>query len=135
MTHIWLLYIADLALIFRKIQNVVISRLPLDQDKERELIGDIHPVIGFHAMSPSAPLINDGNVVVDAEPTSEKNGAVKTNGHAKQSESAVMHRSLKNDPLQVVSAQGHYLHLSNGEKIYDATGGAAVSCIGHGNER
>lgn len=51
------------------------------------------------------------------------------------SQSAVLHRSLHNDPHRVVSAQGNYLTLSNGQKILDATGGAAVSCLGHGNER
>lgn len=50
-------------------------------------------------------------------------------------QSAVLHRSLHREPLKVVSASGHYLHLSNGQSILDATGGAAVSCLGHGNKR
>ena len=49
--------------------------------------------------------------------------------------SAVLHRDLHNKPLQVVQASGLYLTLSNGRKIIDASGGAAVSCIGHGNEQ
>lgn len=48
--------------------------------------------------------------------------------------SAVLHRSLHVDPLKVVASSGNYLHLSNGQRILDATGGAAVACVGHGNE-
>lgn len=51
------------------------------------------------------------------------------------STSAVLHRSLHHDPHRVVAAQGNYLTLSNGQQILDATGGAAVSCLGHGNAR
>lgn len=49
--------------------------------------------------------------------------------------SSVLHRSLHTTPLRVVSAQGNYLTLSDGQQILDATGGAAVSCLGHGNAR
>jgi 4-aminobutyrate aminotransferase-like enzyme len=49
--------------------------------------------------------------------------------------SAVLHRSLHHKPLHVLSAKGNFLSLDNGQKILDATGGAAVSCLGHGNER
>ena len=47
--------------------------------------------------------------------------------------SHVLHRSLHQNPVQVVSADGAYLHLSNGQKILDATAGAAVACLGHQN--
>lgn len=49
--------------------------------------------------------------------------------------SSVLHRSLHHKPLRVVSAQANYLYLNNGQKIFDATGGAAVACLGSGNER
>lgn len=49
-------------------------------------------------------------------------------------ETRLMHRSLAVPPHQVVSAQGHYLHLASGEAILDACGGAAVACIGSGNK-
>ncbi|KAF2843726.1 adenosylmethionine-8-amino-7-oxononanoate aminotransferase [Patellaria atrata CBS 101060] len=49
--------------------------------------------------------------------------------------SAVLHRSLKVDPLKVIAASGINLQLSNGQEILDATGGAAVSCLGHGSQR
>ncbi|OJD34572.1 class iii [Diplodia corticola] len=49
--------------------------------------------------------------------------------------SGILHRSLNYLPLKVVGALGNYLTLSNGQKILDATGGAAVSCLGHGDKR
>lgn len=42
-------------------------------------------------------------------------------------------RSLNEIPFEVVGSKGNYLHMSNGQKIFDATGGAAVACVGHGN--
>lgn len=85
-------------------------------------------------MSQQIPIVNDGNVV--------ENGDLKVNGHhtskfdsAQPSESYVLHRTLHHDPQQVTFSKGHYLHLSNGQKIFDATGGAAVACLGHGDDR
>lgn len=49
--------------------------------------------------------------------------------------SSVLHASLAVDPPKVVRSQGHYHHTSDGRAIFDASGGAAVSCIGHGHER
>ncbi|KAL6871680.1 adenosylmethionine-8-amino-7-oxononanoate aminotransferase-like protein [Trichoderma longibrachiatum] len=49
--------------------------------------------------------------------------------------SAVLHRDLKLSPSRVVSSHGLYIQFDNGRRILDATGGAAVSCIGHGDER
>jgi adenosylmethionine-8-amino-7-oxononanoate aminotransferase len=49
--------------------------------------------------------------------------------------SSVFHRSFRNEPLDVVAAQGPYLTLSTGQRILDACGRAAVSCIGHGDPR
>lgn len=46
----------------------------------------------------------------------------------------MLHRSLKEQPHTVVSAKGPYLTLSDGTRIFDACGGAAVAIIGHGNE-
>jgi adenosylmethionine-8-amino-7-oxononanoate aminotransferase len=48
---------------------------------------------------------------------------------------AVLHRSLNEKPLEVVAVKGQYLTLSTGQKVFDACGGAAVSCIGHGDPR
>lgn len=81
-------------------------------------------------------LVNDGNVVDGLIPSETENSHDRrriNDGH--RCGSAVLHRSLHHEPLRVVSAQGQYLHLSNGQRIFDATGGAAVACLGHGNER
>ena len=43
-------------------------------------------------------------------------------------------RSFVVPPLDVVASKGHILELSNGQEVFDATGGAAVACIGHGNQ-
>ncbi|KAF6826824.1 aminotransferase class-III [Colletotrichum musicola] len=49
-------------------------------------------------------------------------------------EGHLMHRSLAQQPYMVESASGINLHLSNGQTVMDACGGAAVALIGHGNE-
>ncbi|KAF5002763.1 hypothetical protein FGRMN_161 [Fusarium graminum] len=51
-----------------------------------------------------------------------------------QQEGCLMHRSLVQHPYMVESAKGIELNLSNGQKIIDGCGGAAVALIGHGNE-
>ncbi|KFY46989.1 hypothetical protein V494_00241 [Pseudogymnoascus sp. VKM F-4513 (FW-928)] len=43
-------------------------------------------------------------------------------------------RSLNELPLEVVGSGGNYLYLSTGQMVFDATGGAAVACLGHGNQ-
>jgi adenosylmethionine-8-amino-7-oxononanoate aminotransferase len=47
--------------------------------------------------------------------------------------SSVFHRSLNGNFLKILSANGIYLNLENGQKILDATGGPAVACLGHNN--
>ncbi|EHK98215.1 putative Uncharacterized aminotransferase [Glarea lozoyensis 74030] len=49
--------------------------------------------------------------------------------------SAVIHRSLKSAPLQVIRAEGTKVTFSNGQTINDTTCGAAVACLGYHNER
>ena len=63
------------------------------------------------------------------------NHSNKSHVNGKTAISAVLHRSLHHKPLHVLSAKGSYLYLDSEQKIFDATGGAAVSCLGHGNER
>jgi adenosylmethionine-8-amino-7-oxononanoate aminotransferase len=60
-----------------------------------------------------------------------------SNGEPKadSDQSALLYRNIHSIPRQVVSAKGNYLTMSNGQSILDATCGAAVSCLGHGNER
>jgi adenosylmethionine-8-amino-7-oxononanoate aminotransferase len=45
----------------------------------------------------------------------------------------LMDRDLNVTPHEVVNAQGNYIELDNGQSMFDATGGAAVACLGHGN--
>ena len=49
--------------------------------------------------------------------------------------SRVMHRSSKATFPLAVSGQGIELTLADGRTVIDASGGAAVACLGHGNRR
>ncbi|KAI3331385.1 exocyst complex protein exo70 [Ustulina deusta] len=49
--------------------------------------------------------------------------------------SAVLHRSLKVDFPRIIGGEGNYVILEDGRRVFDASGGAAVACIGHGNTR
>lgn len=49
--------------------------------------------------------------------------------------SAVLHRDTRFVPKMAVGGKGSYLFLEDGTKFLDSTGGAAVSCLGHGNEK
>ena len=45
----------------------------------------------------------------------------------------LIHRSLRAAPPTAVSGQGIWLHERGGHAVMDASGGAAVACIGHGH--
>ena len=49
--------------------------------------------------------------------------------------SAVLHRHLATEFLTMARAEGNHIILDNGQEIFDASGGAAVGCIGWGNKR
>lgn len=49
--------------------------------------------------------------------------------------SSVLYASVAANPPRIVKAKGNYLTTSTGDQIFDASGGAAVSCIGHGHPR
>lgn len=49
--------------------------------------------------------------------------------------SRVLHRSVQLQPQRAVSGRGIRVTLADGRIVMDASGGAAVACIGHGNER
>jgi adenosylmethionine-8-amino-7-oxononanoate aminotransferase len=49
--------------------------------------------------------------------------------------SRVLHRTISARPPVAVAGQGLLLTLSDGRRIIDGSGGAAVACIGHGNAR
>ncbi|GKT50235.1 putative aminotransferase [Colletotrichum spaethianum] len=51
------------------------------------------------------------------------------------SHSAVLHRDLRSQIARVIGGEGHCYVLEGGRKIFDASGGAAVACLGHGDQR
>ncbi|KAL4940323.1 pyridoxal phosphate-dependent transferase [Aspergillus oleicola] len=46
----------------------------------------------------------------------------------------LFHRSFEHPLKPVASSEGHILTMGDGQKVLDACGGAAVACIGQGNE-
>jgi adenosylmethionine-8-amino-7-oxononanoate aminotransferase len=51
------------------------------------------------------------------------------------SKSRVLHRSLRETPPKAIGGEGVWLIGENGRRILDASGGAAVSCLGHQHPR
>lgn len=49
--------------------------------------------------------------------------------------SAVLYRNLNTRFSSLLRGKGLFLELDNGLSVIDASGGAAVACIGHGDER
>ena len=49
--------------------------------------------------------------------------------------SQVLHRTVAFEPDLVLHGDGIYLTLADGRRVVDASGGAAVACLGHGNGR
>jgi adenosylmethionine-8-amino-7-oxononanoate aminotransferase len=47
----------------------------------------------------------------------------------------LLHRGLRDVPPRAVSASGLIVRTEDGQEIIDASGGAAVSCLGHGHPR
>ena len=47
--------------------------------------------------------------------------------------SHIVHRHLHHQPPRAVGGHGIYLTGANGQEYLDASGGAAVSCLGHGH--
>lgn len=47
----------------------------------------------------------------------------------------VFHRFIRTQLPQAVRAEGNYIYTKDGRKYLDASSGAAVSSIGHGNKR
>lgn len=61
------------------------------------------------------------------------NASAHTNGM--RTTDFLLDRHLRSDYPVVVRGKGNLLHLKDGRVVFDATGGAAVSCLGHGDER
>ena len=49
--------------------------------------------------------------------------------------SRVLHRSLRETPPKAIGGEGIYLYAEDGRRVIDASGGAAVSCLGHQHPR
>jgi adenosylmethionine-8-amino-7-oxononanoate aminotransferase len=49
--------------------------------------------------------------------------------------SRVLHRSLRETPPRAIGGEGVWLIAEDGRKVLDASGGAAVSCLGHQHPR
>src|SRR6516164_5108136 len=49
--------------------------------------------------------------------------------------SRVLHRSLRETPPKAFGGEGVYLFAEDGRRVLDASGGAAVSCLGHQHPR
>lgn len=47
----------------------------------------------------------------------------------------VLYRQLRQKPLNIVEGKGNFLLTDDGRAIFDATCGAAVSCLGHSDDR
>ncbi|WGD49835.1 aspartate aminotransferase family protein [Bradyrhizobium sp. CB1650] len=47
----------------------------------------------------------------------------------------VLHRSLREAPPKAIGGEGVYLFAEDGRRVIDASGGAAVSCLGHQHPR
>ncbi|CAG8976704.1 hypothetical protein HYALB_00008458 [Hymenoscyphus albidus] len=54
-----------------------------------------------------------------------------TLGNTSTSEDALLKRVFNKQYPIVLKAKGNYIYLDDGRKIFDASGGAAVSCLGH----
>lgn len=61
------------------------------------------------------------------------NGSMVTNG-LERSDYLLGRNIHKSFPV-IVSGKGNYEYTHDGRAIFDATGGAAVSCLGHGDKR
>src|SRR5215469_12947479 len=49
--------------------------------------------------------------------------------------SRVLHRSLRDTPPLAAGGEGVWLIAADGSRVLDASGGAAVSCLGHQHPR
>jgi len=61
------------------------------------------------------------------------NGVATSNGL--KNPECLLGRHLRKVFPVVTGGKGNYLYLADGRTVFDATGGAAVSCLGHDNKR
>lgn len=55
--------------------------------------------------------------------------------HPGSEESKVLYRDLRRAPEAAVVGKGKYHITRSGHKVFDGSGGSAVACLGHGDER
>jgi adenosylmethionine-8-amino-7-oxononanoate aminotransferase len=67
------------------------------------------------------------------DPLSSKSPAVTKDDQKRTI--CLLDRHLHKDFPVVVSGKGNHLFTKDGRTVFDTTSGAAVSCLGHGNER
>lgn len=73
-----------------------------------------------------------GNLLLQEQHQQQRESAQKM---VTSNPSAVLYRNIHEEFPRVVGSEGKYLVLNDGRKILDASGGPAVSCIGHGDSR
>lgn len=78
-----------------------------------------------------APPNSHSQLMQDLYPDSE----MSLSTEAVPSQSSVLYASLGTKPPRIIGADGNYLKTDGGVNIFDASGGAAVACIGHNNAR
>jgi hypothetical protein len=94
-------------------------------------------------MSPSA--IREHSQHEDLISTADSNGVGLANGYIVPTNGSAIKgfnrtqflfdRNLHKAFPIVTGGEGNWLHLADGRKVFDATSGAAVSCLGHKNQR
>lgn len=78
-----------------------------------------------------APYIEDSQRVTEGISQT----TIKTSNEHVPRKTAVLHASLKTAPSKAVKASGCFITTAEGRHILDASAGAAVASIGHGNQR
>lgn len=68
-------------------------------------------------------------------PASKMNGTNDPTMNQPNAPSSILHAKLTTQPPKIIKAEGNYLTTSTGTQIFDATGGAAVACIGHNHPK
>jgi adenosylmethionine-8-amino-7-oxononanoate aminotransferase len=77
-----------------------------------------------------------GGNPVDREVANVKiTNGVHSNAAGKDDISSILHQQISKRPSKIISGKGNYLISDTGLEIFDASCGAAVACIGHGNPR
>lgn len=94
------------------------------------LSSDLSPSVSignkYPTKSSTKVTVMDGTTTFDARPM-DKCQVHSAGRH-------LVDRSLNESPPEVVYSQENYLYLKSTEIVFDATCGAAVSCLGHGNQ-